>query len=129
MKKDGTELEYVPIEFKDRRMCLAALTSSNVTSFIFGMVLEVNKNKNVIDEEICLAALKIPNIIFSNIPQEFRTRSVCLAACKSSIIYFNLKDVPKEIIDEEICLAAAQNDGTALLHVPDIYKKVTIWQH
>ena len=69
-------------------------------------------SEEIIDKEVCLAAVKQAGKALRYVPYDMIDKEICLAAVKQNGLA--LECVPYNMIDKEICLAAVKQAGKAL---------------
>lgn len=114
--QEGNYLCHIPLELRDRELCLAAF-EKNVAAI-------TDVPEHLLDKEICLMAVRKDGRLLRDVPNAMRDREICLAAVQSRGTA--LEHVPKHIRDKELCLAAVQQHGLALKDVPAPVKDANV---
>ena len=113
VRRDGSFLEYVPVELRTAKVCLAAAKAG--VHFGDDSVLE-HVPAELRTAELCLAAVQEYGRDIRHVPDELMTMELCIAAIKSRRGAFEY--VPEKLRTPELCLAAVQKYGRNIKHVP-----------
>lgn len=111
VEQNGINLQFVPQKLKSLSICMIALARTR-SSTIFEFV-----PKELIDDEICLAALKSDYNCLSKIPQSMLTEEMALilVSKKASL----LTVLPKSLKTPEICLRAVEKSPESFNFIPN----------
>ena len=86
--------------------------------------------KAALTEDLCLAAVKETCWALEFVPDELKTKAVCLAAVNDKTAkkeHFNvLRFVPEEMMTEALCIAAIRKNGLSLSSVPYEMRTVAV---
>lgn len=127
------ELKWVPIELRDREMCMAAL-DRDITNLQYfppelfddNTCMELVKLNevvlkyiplNVITKEVCIEAVRTYGYAIEYVPLNILDKNICIEAVKQNGLTLDL--LPLEFIDKEICVIAVQQYDGALVCVPN----------
>ena len=75
---------------------------------------------NVLDHEMCMAAVESYGDVLLYVPDGLKTPEVCMAAARADGLV--LRYVPEDLKTSDICMTAVKNRGIALKYVPDDMK-------
>ena len=82
---------------------------------------------SVLDERICLEAVKQNGLVLMSIPLKSRTYAVCMAAVENNGLMLGM--VPPLLLDREICETAVRQNAKALYLVPKTFMDEALCLH
>ena len=107
--RNGKPLQDVPMELRDREICLEAVKR-------YGEALGSIPDE-LRDREMCMTAVRQVGCALRHVPEDLCDHEICLAAVKQT--GWALRDVPTHLRDMEICCAAARQDKVAMNFFPN----------
>ena len=133
----GWNLKYIPISFKTKEICMIAVHGEYQAGLKDVPVAVLDKDIimaffsakpqyhyfaikeipiNMLDYEICLAAVRYDNNNFIYVPKQFISYEMCYLAVEESP--YSLKEVPREYMTEELLLKAIEERDNAFSYIP-----------
>ena len=129
VKQTWGAIEFVPDKLEDKDILLEVVKQNGeFLCYTFSNLEEINDlidfsvfmnertkygySEEIIDKEVCLAAVKQAGKALRYVPYDMIDKEICLAAVKQNGLA--LECVPYNMIDKEICLAAVKQAGKAL---------------
>ncbi|MDR3172538.1 MAG: DUF4116 domain-containing protein [Treponema sp.] len=113
-------LRYVPESQRTEAVCLAAVQKAGVWKLKSVLQSVPEALKTV---EVCMAAVKQDGSVLEYVPEALKTAELCLAAvtaAKQDSEVDGFEYVPEALWEvPEFCIAAVQQDGWALVYVPE----------
>lgn len=138
VEASGDTLQYVPMKFRTREMCLAAVRSDSAAQYALAYVphklrtpdlyLEaVRHDEDALDNvpakfktrELCLEAIKHSGTAMRYVPTAMKTLAFCRDAVRlGSVFSFDRYHIPAELRTAELYLEAVHADGHFLVAIP-----------
>ena len=112
VEKDGCALESVPEHMKTPELCRLAVEKD-------GRALE-SVPKGLKTPELCSLAVEKYGCILRCVPEKLKTLELCRIAVASS--GFALHYVPDHVKTQQLCLLAARKDKWSLSDIPRVFK-------
>lgn len=98
-------IKFVPVNLLSKELVLTSITKPEKYYPILKHI-----PSNILDEEICFAAIKRNSYELGEIPERLRSYELCFEAIKRD--HHVLHMVPHEYMTEELCLTALDGPGT-----------------
>lgn len=139
IEKTGQLLKSIPKQFRTKDVCMCAVQNeyqaelkdvpTDVLDKDIVMAFFNNSTKNVhqwlvlktlprelIDADVCLAAVKYDHGNLRGVPEQHKTYEMCLMAIEKSP--YELQWVPKEMMTEELLLLSLKETDKAFSYIP-----------
>ena len=115
MKSVGGALASVPVRFRDREICLAAVKNDVPLGRAWKSVPECLR-----DGEMCLEAIRQNSSAIEIVPKEKRVPEMCLKFL--AVNGLALESIPKKLRSAAYCTAAVKSNAYALDYVPEEFR-------